>query len=93
VLLAEGSMLTFPKPVPHPCTIRLVADIVIARVRADAPPEADLWVLLEEAYPFDDSLECRTIWVQTLALNGIKCPEKAGAPEGKQVAKHKEAHR
>ena len=47
-------------------TLSYVADLVIRRVLADVHTNAELAEALERAYPFDDALESRRIWLDAL---------------------------
>ena len=56
---------------PQPSTLAYVADLVICRVIADANEKTDLITALEEAYPFDESVNARRIWLQALLRHAL----------------------
>lgn len=53
---------------PQPSTLSYVADLVVRRTITDAAadPTIDLIAKLEEAYPFDESVTARRIWLDAL---------------------------
>jgi hypothetical protein len=62
---------------PQPSTLAYVADLVISRVLADANEGTDLIEALEQAYPFDLSVESRRVWLQALVRHALTEKEAA----------------
>jgi hypothetical protein len=51
---------------PQPSTPSCLADVIIRSVLAEEHTNAGFVEALERAYPFDDSLESRRIWLDAL---------------------------
>ena len=56
---------------PQPSTLSYIADLIIRRVLAEEHTNVDLAAALERAYPFDDSVEGRRIWLDALLRNAV----------------------
>ena len=56
---------------PQPSTLSYIADLIIRRVLAEEHTDAHLVAALERAYPFDDSLQARRIWLDALLRNAV----------------------
>ena len=56
---------------PQPSTLSYIADLIIRRVLAEGHTDVDLAAALERAYPFEDSLEGRRIWLDALLRNAV----------------------
>jgi hypothetical protein len=54
---------------PQPSTLSYIADLIIRRVLAEE--HRDLAAALERAYPFDDCLEARRIWLDALLRHAV----------------------
>ena len=74
--MPHGSKLV-DDSMPQPSTLAYVADLVIRRVLADVDGNSDLPQALEDAYPFDESLDSRRIWYQALVRYALT--DKAAA--------------
>lgn len=62
---------------PQPSTLSYVAEIVISRILANAGPDTNLQLALEEAYPFDDSVAARRIWLQAVVRHALVLKDRA----------------
>jgi hypothetical protein len=64
---------------------------LIGRAIAEAVSHSDLCRRLNESYPFDESPECRRIWEEALAAQGVAIKKPAdrllGESENKQARK------
>ena len=56
---------------PQASTLSHIADLVIRRVLGEGPSDADLAEALERAYPFDESVESRRIWLDALLRHAV----------------------
>lgn len=71
---------------PQPSTLSYVADLVIKRVIASADRNTNLDLALEEAYPFDDSVDARRIWLQAILRNALVMKDRAETNERADAA-------
>jgi hypothetical protein len=62
---------------PQPSTLSYVADLVINRVLANVDGNTNIELALEEAYPFDDSVDARRIWLQAVLRHALEMKERA----------------
>lgn len=61
---------------PQLSTLKLVADIVVARVLSDAVETEDLAAVLEDAYPFGNDPCGRQVWLDALLRHAFAAGHK-----------------
>jgi hypothetical protein len=71
---------------PQPTTLSYVADLVIHRVIASADRNTNLELALEEAYPFDESLDARRIWRQAILRHALITKDRETANQRADAA-------
>jgi hypothetical protein len=61
---------------PEASTLSFVADLVIRRTIAEAKPGCDVRKLVDDAYPFDESVTARRIWLDALIRYSLETRTK-----------------